>query len=84
MRPRMTPKARNKRTTDPADAVSKRCGRTFFIVFIIFDCPGKNQRAVILLPKTYAYSDLKALLDEIGPLDLERQQPETDQARDFG
>ncbi len=40
--------------------------------------------AVILLPKHYAYPDLKALLDEIGPLDLERQQPETDQARDFG
>lgn len=40
--------------------------------------------AVILLPKHYAYSDLKALLDEIGPLDLERQQPETDQAWDFG
>lgn len=30
MRPRGTPKARNKRTTDPADAVSKRCGRIFF------------------------------------------------------
>ena len=27
--------------------------------------------------------DLKALLGEIGPLDLERQQPETDQSRDF-
>ena len=40
--------------------------------------------AVILLPKRYAYLDLKALLDEIGPLGLERQQPETDQARDFG
>ena len=30
MRPRGTPKTRNKRTTDPADAVSKRCGRIFF------------------------------------------------------
>ena len=40
--------------------------------------------AVILLPKRYAYSDLKALLDEIDPLDLERQQPDTDQTRDFG
>ena len=27
---------------------------------------------------------VKALPDDIGPLDLERQQPETDQARDFG
>jgi antitoxin VapB len=44
----------------------------------------KVGNAVILLPKTYAYHDLKALLDEIGPLDLERQQPETDQLRDFG
>ena len=44
----------------------------------------KVGAAVLLLPKHSAYSDLKALLDEIGPLDLERQQPETDQARDFG
>ncbi|MBE2293448.1 MAG: AbrB/MazE/SpoVT family DNA-binding domain-containing protein [Phycisphaerales bacterium] len=43
----------------------------------------KVGNAVILLPKTYDYHDLKALLGEIGPLDLERQQPETDQPRDF-
>lgn len=44
----------------------------------------KVGSAVILLPKIYAYQDLKALLDEVGPLDIERQQPETDQPRDFG
>ena len=44
----------------------------------------KVGNAVILLPKIYAYQDLKALLDEIGPLDLERQQPEIDQRRNFG
>lgn len=43
----------------------------------------KVGSAVILLPKVYASRDLNALLDEIGPLDLERQQPETDQPRDF-
>jgi antitoxin VapB len=40
--------------------------------------------AVILLPKRYAYADLKALLDTIGPLELERSQPTEDQERDFG
>lgn len=52
-----------------------------------FDCDEvivrKVGRAVILLPKQYAYQDLKALLDEIGSLDLERRQPETDQVRNF-
>ena len=43
----------------------------------------KVGSAVILLPKVYASRDLNDLLDEIGPLDLERQQPETDQPRDF-
>ena len=44
----------------------------------------KVGNAVILLPKRYAYADLKALLDEIGPLELERSQPKEDQERDFG
>lgn len=44
----------------------------------------KVGSAVILLPKRYAYADLKALLDEIGPLDLDRDQPRLDQERDFG
>ena len=43
----------------------------------------KVGHAIILLPKQYAYQDLKALLEEIGPLDLERRQPETEQVRDF-
>jgi antitoxin VapB len=44
----------------------------------------KVGNAVILLPKRYAYADLKALLDEIGSLELERSQPKEDQERDFG
>ncbi len=44
----------------------------------------KVGSAVILLPKRYAYADLKTLLDEIGPLDLDRDQPRLDQERDFG
>jgi antitoxin VapB len=44
----------------------------------------KVGNAVILLPKRYAYADLKALLDEIGSLELERIQPKEDQERDFG
>lgn len=44
----------------------------------------KVGSAVILLPKRYAYADLKALLDEIGPLDLDRDQPRLDQERNFG
>ncbi len=43
----------------------------------------KVGNAVILLPKRYAYEDVRALLDEIGPLNLERQQPTEQQARDF-
>jgi antitoxin VapB len=43
----------------------------------------KVGSAVVLLPKRYAYADLKALLDEIGPLELERDQPPVDQERDF-
>ncbi len=44
----------------------------------------KVGNAVILLPKCYAYADLKALLDEIGSLELKRSQPKEDQERDFG
>jgi len=44
----------------------------------------KVGNAVILLPKRYAYADLMALVDEIGPLELERSQPTEDQERDFG
>ncbi|MGH8582101.1 MAG: antitoxin [Gammaproteobacteria bacterium] len=44
----------------------------------------KVGSAVILLPKRYAYADLKALIDEIGPLDLDRDQPRTEQERDVG
>ena len=43
----------------------------------------KVGNAIILIPKRYAYEDLKALLDEIGPLELERRQPESEPARDF-
>jgi antitoxin VapB len=43
----------------------------------------KVGNAVILLPKHYAYADLKALLEEIGPLSVERAQPEEEQARNF-
>ncbi len=42
----------------------------------------KVGNAVVLLPKRYAYADLKALLEEIGPLELERNQPTVDQKRD--
>lgn len=44
----------------------------------------KVGSAVILLPKRYAFDELKALLDEIGPLDLERNQPRAEQEREFG
>jgi antitoxin VapB len=44
----------------------------------------KVGNAVILPPKRYAYADLKALLDKIGPLELERSQPKEGQERDFG
>lgn len=40
--------------------------------------------AVLLLPRQYDGDSLKALLQEIGPMDLERQQPNADQERDFG
>ncbi len=44
----------------------------------------KVGNAVLLLPKRYAYDDLKALLDAIGPLEIERHQPVVNQERDFG
>ena len=39
---------------------------------------------VILLPKRYAFKDLMALLDGIGPMNLKRQQPVAQQKRKFG
>ena len=43
----------------------------------------KVGNAVVLLPKRYASADLKALLEEIGPLEIERNQPPVNQERDF-
>ncbi len=40
--------------------------------------------AVLLLPRQYDGNALKALLDEIGPMDLERQQPTPGPERNFG
>ncbi len=39
--------------------------------------------AVLLLPRHYDGDGLKALLDEIGPMDLERQQPGPGPGRNF-
>ncbi len=39
---------------------------------------------VVLLPKKYRAESLLAMLEEIGPMDLERRQPEDPQERDFG
>jgi antitoxin VapB len=38
---------------------------------------------ILLTPKRYAFDDLKAMLQEIGPMDLVRQQPEQVEERDF-
>ena len=43
----------------------------------------KVGHAVLLLPKRHAAADLQALLTELGPLGIEREQPEGEQARDF-
>ena len=40
--------------------------------------------AIMLIPKRYAFDDLQALLQDIGPLDIERQQPDQAEERDFG
>ena len=34
--------------------------------------------AVLLLPTRYSGDDLRALLDEVGPLELQREQPNSD------
>jgi len=39
---------------------------------------------VILLPKKYRAESLLAMLEEIGPLGIERQQPAEHQERDSG
>ena len=39
---------------------------------------------VVLLPKRYRAESLLAMLEEIGPMDLERKQTEDPQERDFG
>jgi antitoxin VapB len=38
---------------------------------------------LVLLPKHHRAESLLAMLDEIGPMDIERQQPAGQQARDF-
>jgi len=38
---------------------------------------------IILLPKHYRAESLLAMLEEIGPMDIERQQPIAQQERDF-
>jgi len=38
---------------------------------------------VILLPKKYKAETLLALFEEIGPMEIEREQPMEQQARDF-
>ena len=43
----------------------------------------KVGSAVLLLPKRYSATELEALLTEIGPLDLERDQPKDLQERDI-
>ena len=39
--------------------------------------------AVLLIPKQYSATELEALLSEIGPLEIEREQPADQQTRDF-
>ena len=39
---------------------------------------------VILLPKKYKAESLLAMFEEIGPMDIEREQPTEQQVRDFG
>ncbi len=40
--------------------------------------------AIMLIPKRYAFDDLQALLLDIGPLDIVREQPEQAEERAFG
>jgi antitoxin VapB len=39
---------------------------------------------VVLLPRKYRAEGLLAMLEEIGPIDIERQQPVEQQERDSG
>jgi len=39
---------------------------------------------VVLLPRKYRAESLLAMLEEIGPIDIERQQPVEQQERDSG
>ncbi len=43
----------------------------------------KVGSAVLLIPKRYSATELEALLSEVGPLEIERDQPEDQQERDF-
>jgi antitoxin VapB len=38
---------------------------------------------ILLIPKRYAFDDLKAMLQDIGPMDLVREQPGQVEERDF-
>jgi len=40
--------------------------------------------AIMLIPKRYAFDDLWAMLEHIGPMDIIRDQPDRDQERDCG
>ncbi len=39
--------------------------------------------AVLLIPKRYSTTDLEVLLDQVGPLGIDREQPQDQQERDF-
>jgi antitoxin VapB len=38
---------------------------------------------ILLIPKRYAFDDLKEMLQDIGPMDLVREQPDQAEERDF-
>ena len=39
--------------------------------------------AVLLIPKRYSTTDLEVLLDQVGPLGIDREQPQDQQERDL-
>ena len=39
--------------------------------------------AVLLIPKRCSTTDLEVLLDQVGPLGIDREQPQDQQERDF-